>query len=187
MRGGRDRALRSGRAAKDLGTVGVELAGGRGAADLGGSAMAGSRVAVGALSGAGASAGGAGGAGAPPAAAGAGGSGGDGTVGAEAGAGAPGVYRSNASLLAVIQKYAPGIHYCYTNELKHDPKLSGKLVFALVVSAAGEVTEVTLVENGVRSPRLASCALAQIKDWRFPPVPRGSTSFQAPFVFTPPR
>ena len=45
---------------------------------------------------------------------------------AAAGAGTgrgPGVYRSNASLLAVIQRYAAGIQYCYGNELKRDPAL----------------------------------------------------------------
>ena len=33
---------------------------------------------------------------------------------------------------------------------------------------------------------LAACALSQVRDWRFPAVAGGSTTFQAPFVFTPP-
>jgi periplasmic protein TonB len=99
---------------------------------------------------------------------------------------APGVYRSNASLLATIQKYTAGIQYCYGNELKRDPSLSGKLVVALTVSASGQVVQATIVENTLRAPQLAACALSQIRDWKFPPIPVGVTTFQTPFVFTPP-
>jgi TonB family protein len=99
---------------------------------------------------------------------------------------APGVYRSNASLLAVIRKYAAGIQFCYDSELKRDPGLKGKLVVALTISAAGQVTEARVIQNTLGSDRLASCALSQIRDWRFPAIPKGVTTFQAPFVFTPP-
>ena len=57
---------------------------------------------------------------------------------------------------------------------------------APTVAASGEVTEATVVQNTTGSHQLASCALSQIRDWRFPPVPVGATTFQAPFVFTPP-
>jgi len=36
------------------------------------------------------------------------------------------------------------------------------------------------------SDGLAKCALSQIRDWKFPPIASGVTTFQAPFVFTPP-
>jgi hypothetical protein len=49
------------------------------------------------------------------------------------------------------------------------------------------VLEATIVEDAVGSDRLAACALSQIKDWKFPPIERGLTTFQTPFVFTPPR
>lgn len=96
------------------------------------------------------------------------------------------MYRSNASLLAVIQRYAAGIQYCYGNELKRDPSMRGKLVVALTVAASGEVTEATVVQNTTGSQRLSTCALSQIRDWRFPAISTGTTTFQAPFVFTPP-
>lgn len=171
----RARGVRSGRGEGQIGAVSTGLGSGGGAADLGGSVVAGSRVAIGALGGGGGVAvgGGSGGAGAA-----------GGTVGGSGSA--PGVYRSNASLLAVIQKYAAGIQYCYGNELKRDPSLSGKLVVAMTVAASGEVIEARVVQNTVGSERLASCALAQIRDWRFPVIAEGVTSFQAPFVFTPP-
>jgi TonB family protein len=59
-------------------------------------------------------------------------------------------------------------------------------VVALTVAASGEVTEATVVQNTTGSHQLASCALSQIRDWRFPAIATGVTTFQAPFVFTPP-
>ncbi len=99
---------------------------------------------------------------------------------------APDGPRSNAALLTVIQKYSAGIQYCYSTQLKHDPTLRGKLVVALTVAASGEVTQASVVQNTIGSPELVECALSQIREWRFPSVPDGVSSFRAPFVFTPP-
>ena len=99
---------------------------------------------------------------------------------------APGVYRNNASLLAVIQRYAAGIQYCYENELNRQPGLRGKLVVALTVAASGEVTEASALQNTLGSASIAHCALSQIRQWKFPPIPAGVTTFQTPFIFTPP-
>ncbi len=166
----RSRPLRGGRGAGDLGSVDAGLQAGS-ATDLGGSKVEGQQVAIGSLASAAPSEDGNGSAGA---------------TSPNGAAAAPGVYRSNASILAVIQRYAAGIQYCYSNELKHDPTLRGKLVVAMTVSASGAVTNVTVVQNTVRSSRLEQCALSQIRDWKFPAIPSGVTAFQAPFVFTPP-
>ncbi len=168
----RSRGVRSGRSGAEVGAVATDVAGTGALVDLGGSTVAGSRISIGEL-------GGTGGGGVE------GGSGTEGGTGGGTGA-LPGVYRSNASLLAIIQRYAAGIQYCYGNELKRDPGLKGKLVVALTVSASGAVTEATIVENTVGSSRLAQCALSQIREWKFPAISGGSTSFQTPFVFTPP-
>ncbi len=162
----RARALGGGRGEDQLGAVDAGTPAG-GSADLEHSAVTGSIVAIGTL------------APAPPLP-------GDGAGGAEAHASAPGVHRTNASLLATIQRYAAGIQFCYENELNHEPGLRGKLVVAITVSAGGEVTDASVVQNTFGSNRIASCALAQIRQWRFPPIASGSTSFQTPFVFTPP-
>lgn len=98
----------------------------------------------------------------------------------------PGAYRSNASLLAVVRRYAPGIQYCYDNELKRDLSLNGKMVLVLTVLASGEVSEVTIAQNSVGSSRLEECVLAQVREWRFPAVGDGIVTFRTPFVFTPP-
>jgi outer membrane biosynthesis protein TonB len=103
------------------------------------------------------------------------------------GGGVSGAYRSNASLLAVVRRYAPGIQFCYDNELKRSPGLRGKLVAALTVAASGEVTDVKIVSDTVNSAGLNGCILAQIREWKFPAISEGSTVFKTPFVFTPPK
>lgn len=110
---------------------------------------------------------------------------GRGGAGASAQAPASG-YRSNESLLAVVRRYAPGIQFCYDNELRKKPGLRGKLVVAMVVLANGTVSEATIVEDTLNSPAVRACALAQIRGWQFPAIPSGVTSFKTPFVFTPP-
>ena len=165
----RSRSVRSGRSSADLSSVDASVSGG--GADLSGSLVAGSSVAVGRLS-----------------AASDGGAASPGSAEPSPGSGSPpGVYRSNASLLAVIQKYSAGIHYCYSNELKRNESMRGKLVVAITVAPSGEVVDATVVENTVGSQRLAECALSQIRDWQFPAAGGGPTLFQAPFVFTPPK
>ena len=165
----RTRNVGSGRSDGQLGAVGNGVAGSGASVDVGGSAVQGNMVAIGSLA-----------ASAPT----------QDRAGAEGGIGAgskPGVYRTNASLLAVIQKYAAGIQYCYESELKRDETLRGKLVVTMTVTAGGAVQEATVVRNTVGSERLAACALSQIRSWRFPPIDGGLTTFQAPFVFTPPK
>jgi TonB family protein len=105
-----------------------------------------------------------------------------GGVGAAGGSG-----RTDASLLAVVERYAAGIRFCYDNEVKKDTTLRGKLVVAITVAASGEVTDARVVEDTVGSAALSACVLGKIRSWTFPEVPAGTTTFQAPFVFTPPR
>jgi TonB family protein len=169
----RSRRVRSGRSESQVSAVQTGLAGGGGTANLGGSTVKGSRVAIGTLSSTALSSSGVTS---------------DAAEKTSQGTGAaPGVYRSNSSILAVIQKYSAGIHYCYSNELKRNESLSGKLVVTMTVAASGEVVEATVIENSLGSQRLGNCALAQIRDWKFPAIQGGLTTFQAPFVFTPPK
>jgi TonB family protein len=120
--------------------------------------------------------------------------GGDGTA-SPAGGGGPGgsgtggggEYRSNESLLNVVRRYAPGIQFCYDNELKKNPGLRGKLVISLTVLAGGRVSDVIVVEDSLGSRSVTDCVLGQIRRWQFPAIPEGTTTFKTPFVFTPPQ
>ncbi len=171
--GGRSRQVRAARSGDEVG--GVEGRVQLGAVDLGGSGLAAGGVSIASLGDVRT-----------------GGGDGDGTgdTAGQAGDGAAGgadSARSNASLLAVVRRYAAGIQFCYENELKRQPGLRGKVVFNLTVDAAGRVTDVGVVEDTLGAGSVAACALAQIRDWRFPAVAAGVTTFRAPFVFTPPQ
>lgn len=95
-------------------------------------------------------------------------------------------FRSNESLLSVVRRYAAGIQFCYDNDLKKNPGLRGKLVVSMTVLASGEVSEASIVEDTLGSRSVTNCVLAQIRGWKFPEIPHGTTSFRTPFVFTPP-
>lgn len=94
--------------------------------------------------------------------------------------------RSSDSLLAVVRRYAPGIQFCYENELKRQASLRGKLVVSLTVQADGSVSDVAVVENTLVSGAVVDCAVAQMRGWQFPAIDGGVSTFKAPFVFTPP-
>lgn len=169
----RRRGARSGRAAADVATAGALPAGEVGSS--GSSALGGARIEIAAIGSVES-----GGGGAP---------GGTGSSGAKSGVDggtANGELRSDASLLAVVRKYAPGIRFCYENELKKTPSLGGKLIVAITVSAPGNVTNAVVVTDTIGSRELTQCALAQIEAWKFPAIPAGDVTFRAPFVFTPP-
>jgi len=100
--------------------------------------------------------------------------------------GGGGEFRSNESLLSVVRRYAPGIQFCYDNELKKNPGLRGKLVVSITVLASGQVTEAIVVQNSLGSSAVTNCVLSQIRGWQFPAILHGDTSFKTPFVFTPP-
>ena len=105
---------------------------------------------------------------------------------AVAGGGVSGSYRSNASLLAVVRKYAAGIQFCYDNQLEREPGLEGEMVVVLTVLASGQVSEASIAEDSLGSPALRECVLIQAREWKFPSIPEGTVTFRTPFVFTPP-
>lgn len=169
--GGRRHTVGRGRGTSQVTRVTGSASAG-GGASVSGSAVAGSLISVEAVSDVEAG-------GAPDGAA--------GGSGASAGVTRGNAARTNSSLLAVVRRYAPGIQFCYDNELKRTPGLRGKIVAALTVTASGTVSDVRIVSDSVGSQRLTSCVLAQIREWRFPAVSGGAVVFKTPFVFTPPQ
>ena len=170
----RRRGVRTGRSGTQIASVGgsSNLA----APDMGGSAIDGQGISIAAITDLAVD--GAGGSGDEFSAPGGGGSGDEGASRND--------YRSNESLLSVVRRYAPGIQFCYDNELKRNPGLRGKLVVNITVLANGSVSEAIVVEDRLGSAAVTQCVVAQIRGWRFPAIPSGTTSFKTPFVFTPP-
>jgi TonB family protein len=170
----RARGVRGGRSSEQLGSVGGVSS--ISSADVAGSAIDNQGISIAAITDLAVDGGGGGGSG----------SGGGVPNGSAGGTGNASSYRSNESLLSVVRRYAPGIQFCYDNELKKNPGLRGKIVVAITVLASGEVSEASVAENTLGSKAVTDCVLAQIHGWRFPAIPYGTTSFRAPFVFTPP-
>ena len=105
----RRRSVRSGRSGTQIASVGgsSNLA----APDMVGSAIEGQGISIAAITDLAVDGGGSGDGFSAP--------GGGGSPGAD---GARNDYRSNESLLAVVRRYAPGIQFCYDNELKKQPR-----------------------------------------------------------------
>ena len=168
----RRRNVRGGRSSSEMSTVSTgEVATGDGSALAGSAIGDGDLIAVESLSLVES-----GGGGTP------GGKGEDGSV-----SGGGSALRSNASLLAVVRRYAAGIQYCYENELKRESSLAGKVVVAITIAAAGNVLNATVVDDSIGSEAMLGCAMAQIREWKFPKIDEGVVTFRAPFVFTPPK
>ena len=92
--------------------------------------------------------------------------------------------RSARSLMDTVRRYAPGIRFCYDTALESDPDLRGKTVFRITVAADGGVAAAEVVDDSLRSADVRSCALSQIRAWRFATA-SGAATFDAPFVFRP--
>ena len=92
--------------------------------------------------------------------------------------------RSLEALMSVVRRYAAGIRFCYDTALESDGSLRGKMVFRITVAADGSVAGVTVAEDTLGSADVRSCALTQIRGWRFGKAARASV-FDAPFVFRP--
>jgi hypothetical protein len=72
------------------------------------------------------------------------------------------------SFKAVIKHRTSALQHCYNTALRTQPDLAGKMTFTISVSVMGSVTKVSIEEDTVGSPSVASCARAKIQGWRFP-------------------
>jgi TonB family protein len=167
------------------GTAGARA---RTGADLGG---------VDEILGAAGSGGGRGGAGTAGAGAGGGGGGGGGGVGRAqvriaapaaigADAAAAGATRSPGALMAVVQRHAAAVRFCYNRLLQKKPGASGQIVIRLTVAADGSVAGADIARSTLGDAELDACVLGQAREWRFAPADEARFTFDVPLVFTPP-
>ena len=80
---------------------------------------------------------------------------------------------------ATVRKREGQLMYCYENQLRADPGLSGRIVIEWQISN-NRVTSIRVESNGTGNEELASCIVKKIKRWRFEGV-SGAVSW--PFVF----
>jgi len=137
-----------------------------------------------------------------------GGMGGRGTAGAGAGGGGGGVGRAQVriaapapvsgggdaaaegrtagALMAVVQRHAAAVRFCYNRLLAKRAGASGQIVIRLTVAGDGSVSEANVVRSTLGDADLDACVLGQAREWRFPPSTEARFQFDVPFVFTPP-
>ncbi|MGH7726117.1 MAG: TonB family protein [Candidatus Eiseniibacteriota bacterium] len=141
------------------------------------------------------SAGGSGGRGSAGTAAGLGGGGGGGSGRAQvriaapstvAGSDAGGATRSTGALMAVVQRHAAAVRFCYNRLLQKKPGASGQVIVRLTVAGDGSVSDAAIARSSLNDSELESCVLGQAREWRFAPADEPRFTFDVPFVFTPP-
>lgn len=80
----------------------------------------------------------------------------------------------------VVRAKQGQLTYCYEEQLRSDPSLSGRVEIRWNV-AGGRVTQASVVANNTGNAMLGQCIVRKIKRWRFPTDVEGSTTW--PFVF----
>ena len=88
--------------------------------------------------------------------------------------------------MAVVQRHAAAVRFCYNRLLARRPGASGQLVVRLTVDQDGAVSEASLVRSSFNDTELEGCVMGQVHEWRFSASPESHFTFDVPFVFTPP-
>ena len=85
-----------------------------------------------------------------------------------------------------VSKHLPDIRSCYENELKKDPKLSGRIAVNFVIPATGGVKSSKVQRTSLENEAVESCVADQIKKIQFPtPKGGGVVIVTYPFEFMP--
>jgi len=101
-------------------------------------------------------------------------------------AGPAGATRSAGALMAVVQRHAAAVRFCYNRHLQKKPGSSGQVVLRLTVTADGAVSAADVVRSTMGDSELETCLLNQAREWRFAPADEAKFTFDVPLVFTPP-
>jgi TonB family protein len=94
--------------------------------------------------------------------------------------------RTAGALMAVVQRHAAAVRFCYNRLLAKHAGASGQIVIRLTVAGDGSVTDASVVRSTLGDADLDNCVLGQAREWRFPPSTESRFVFDVPFVFTPP-
>ena len=96
--------------------------------------------------------------------------------------------RTTASIAEVIKANRKPIRACYDKARKSLPDLKGTMTIHFVLDPEGKVKKAELNQerSDIKSPEVVDCALAQIKNLKFPPSSKGmDTTVNYPFDFKP--
>lgn len=74
------------------------------------------------------------------------------------------------SIRRTVRAHLDEIAQCNERGGPGDDLCTGRVVIGWQISATGGVSEVAIVENGLRNRAVARCLAAAVKAWRFPPL-----------------
>ncbi len=92
-------------------------------------------------------------------------------------------YRSDQSVMSVVNSRMGRITWLYEKYLKRQPNLRGKVSVEFTIAANGFVTSVRILESTVNHSQLESDIVNLVKRLKFDPIPSGATTFVFPFHF----
>jgi hypothetical protein len=72
---------------------------------------------------------------------------------------------------------------CYEQALHRNPTLSGRIIIHWTIAPTGSVSEVNLEQDTLHDAEVASCIMALVVRWSFPPRAGGPVDVSFPFVF----
>jgi TonB family protein len=101
------------------------------------------------------------------------------------GAGSTSAKRDDRAINTVVSTHKASIKLSYEKFLKRDPTLSGKVTVRFTISALGQVTSVTIIENTTGSDELGQEIIRKVRLWQFEAVSEGDVTVTYPFVFQP--
>ena len=73
---------------------------------------------------------------------------------------------------------------CYSEELKNEPAIEGKVVLSWDIEDSGNVKTANVKSSTLKNSKTEDCMLVVIKSIKFPPAPKGTVAnINHPFVF----
>lgn len=83
---------------------------------------------------------------------------------------------------AVIEANMPELHACWANVADQYPGKAGSLLFTIDLRRNGSVDWVDVDVDEIGAPKLVTCAVKRIKQWRFPEGRRQTIGFGVGFT-----
>jgi biopolymer transport protein ExbD len=88
-------------------------------------------------------------------------------------------------LAAYVRARRAAIQSCYERELRHDPRLQGKIIARFIITPSGRAAAVDLTDSTLHNDAVATCLRGVIGGFVFPFKPVSSVEIEYPFVFSP--
>lgn len=90
--------------------------------------------------------------------------------------------RSSESILHVIRAHIGGFRYTYEKYLKQNPNTGGKISLKFTISAAGDVTAISVTGSGTGNSELDDEIKRKARRMKFDPIEKGNVTVTYDFV-----